>query len=106
MELNEHTKVKVINRPELGSGEVLRVEERHGEYLVDVVFEKDGKRVLETFPRNFLEPVPNLLQRYQKGESDHPLDFFLKQLAYQFPLKTQVASSPIAGLTSSPTKSS
>jgi SNF2 family DNA or RNA helicase len=87
MELKEHTKVKVINRPELGSGEVLRIEERHGEHLVDVVFEKDGKRVLETFPQNLLEPVPNLLQRYHKGESDPPLDFFLKQLAYQFPLE-------------------
>ena len=87
MELKEHTKVKVIYRPELGSGEVLRVEERHGEYLVDVVFEKDGKRLLETFPQNLLEPVPDLLQRFQKGESDDPLDFFLKQLAYQFPLE-------------------
>ena len=76
MELKEHTKVKVIYRPELESGEVLRVEERHGEYLVDVVFEKDGKRILETFPQHLLEPVPNLLQRFQKGESDDPLDFF------------------------------
>ncbi len=87
MELKEHTKVKVNYRPELGSGEVLRVEERHGEYLVDVVFEKDGKRLLETFPQHLLEPVPDLLQRFQKGESDDPLDFFLKQLAYQFPLE-------------------
>jgi len=66
---------------------VLRVEERHGEYLVDVVFEKDGKRLLETFPQHLLEPVPDLLQRFQKGESNDPLDFFLKQLAYQFPLE-------------------
>lgn len=87
MELKEHTQVKVLYRPEIGPGEVLRVQERHGEYLVDVIFERDGKRVLETFPQTLLEPVPNPFERYQKGESDPPLDFFLKQLAYQFPLE-------------------
>lgn len=87
MKLQENAKVRVKYRPDLGSGEVLRIEERHGEYLADVVFEKDGKRFLETFPQALLEPVPSLFQRYLKGESDHPLDFFLKQLAYQFPLE-------------------
>ncbi|OEU80719.1 MAG: hypothetical protein BA872_01190 [Desulfobacterales bacterium C00003060] len=41
--------VKVTYRPELGTGAVLQVAEAHGrKYQVDVVFEKDGKRFLET----------------------------------------------------------
>ena len=51
---------------------------------VDVVFEKDGKRFLETFPKNLLTPVADIFQRYQNNEPDHPTDFFLKQLAYQY----------------------
>lgn len=58
-----------------------------GEYKVDVVFEKDGKRFLETFPQSRLEPVTDIFQRYQNGESDQPIDFFLRQLAYQLPLE-------------------
>ena len=82
-------KTKVINkyRPELGSGEVFKVSEGDGTYKVDVVFEKDGKRILETFPEDFLEPVDDIFQRFEKGGTDNPLDFFLKQLAYQFALE-------------------
>ena len=82
-------KTKVINkyRPELGSGEVFKVSEGDGTYKVDVVFEKDGKRILETFPEDFLELVDDIFQRFEKGVTDNPLDFFLKQLAYQFPLE-------------------
>ena len=88
MEFQKDTKVKVHYRPELGIGEVLQVAESSGgEYLVDVVFEKDGKRLLETFPQRHLEQVADIFERYQKGETDHPVDFFLKQLAYQFPLE-------------------
>jgi len=88
MEIKKDTKVKVPYRPELGTGEVLQVAEApEGEYRVDVVFEKDGKRFLETFPQSRLEPVADIFQRYQKGESDHPIDFFLRQLAYQLPLE-------------------
>lgn len=88
MEIKKDTKVKVPYRPDLGTGVVLQVAEAPGsEYQVDVVFEKDGKRFLETFPRSLLTPVPDIFQRYQNGESDHPLDFFLKQLAYQLPLE-------------------
>ncbi|MCC7203041.1 MAG: DEAD/DEAH box helicase family protein [Nitrospirae bacterium] len=85
--LNKKTKVRNKYRPELGSGEVFRVSEGDGTYKVDVVFEKDGKRILETFPEDFLEPVDDIFQRYEKGISDNPLEFFLKQLAYQFPLE-------------------
>lgn len=88
MELKKDAKVKVPYRPELGIGSVLQVAEGLGGYTqVDVVFEKDGKRFLETFPHNLLVPVADIFQRYQNGESDHPLDFFLKQLAFQLPLE-------------------
>jgi len=88
MEIQKDTKVKVSYRPDLGTGSVLQVAEAPGrEYQVDVVFEKDGKRFLETFPRSLLTPVADIFQRYQNGESDHPLDFFLKQLAFQLPLE-------------------
>jgi SNF2 family DNA or RNA helicase len=88
MEIKKDTKVKVPYRPDLGTGAVLQVAEGPGEeYQVDVVFEKDGKRFLETFPQSRIEPVADIFQRYQNGESDHPIDFFLKQLAYQLPLE-------------------
>jgi SNF2 family DNA or RNA helicase len=88
MMLKEKTKVRVLNRPALGAGEVFKVaEDSKGEYQVDVVFEKDGKRLLETFPQSLLEPVADVFTRFHNGESDHPTDFFLKQLAYQFPLE-------------------
>ncbi len=87
MEIKENTIVTVLYRPELGSGEVFRLKEKNGKYQVDVVFERNGQRILETFPENFLTPVPDIFKRYQNGESDNPVDFFLKQLAYQFPLE-------------------
>ena len=88
MEIKKDTKVKIPYRPDLGTGAVLQVAEGPGEeYQVDVVFEKDGKRFLETFPQSRIEPVADIFQRYQKGESDHPMDFFLKQLSYQLPLE-------------------
>jgi superfamily II DNA or RNA helicase len=87
MKFEEKTKVKVRNRPELGLGEVFGCAEDRGEYKVDVVFEKDGQRILMTFPRESLESVPDIFDRFRLGKSDHPIDFFLKQLAYQFPLE-------------------
>lgn len=88
MEIKKDIKVKVPYRPELGTGAVLQVSEAPGGYTqVDVVFEKDGKRFLETFPHSLLTPVADIFQRYQNGESDHLLDFFLKQLAFQLPLE-------------------
>ena len=88
MEIKKDTKVRVTYRPELGSGAVLQVAEALDGYTqVDVVFEKDGKRFLETFPRSLVTPVADIFQRYQNNESDHPTDFFLKQLAYQLPLE-------------------
>ena len=85
--IKEGKKVKIYSRPELGTGEVFRITERQGKSYADVVFQRDGQRVLETYPENMLEPVADILERYQKGESDQPIDFFLKQLAYQIPLE-------------------
>lgn len=87
MDVSEQTRVRVRYRPDLGAGEVFRVFEKHGEYLADVVFEKEGKRILETIPRDHLEPIPDIFERYKRGDSDNPIDFFLKQLSYQFPLE-------------------
>ena len=88
MQIKKDTKVKVQYRSELGTGTVLQVAEAPGSYTqIDVVFEKNGKRFLETFPKNLLTPVADIFQRYQNNESDHPTDFFLKQLACQLPLE-------------------
>lgn len=87
MPLKEKTRVRNKYRPELGSGEVFRVCEEGGKYIVDVVFEKEGKRILETFPEECLEAIDDIFQKFEKGISDKPIDFFLKQLAYQFPLE-------------------
>jgi len=87
MAVKENSKIRVKYRPELGSGEVIRVCEENGEYKVDVVFEKGGQRILETFPESVIEPVDDIFQKFEKSLSDRPTDFFLKQLAYQFPLE-------------------
>lgn len=85
--IKENTKVIAYARPDLGFGEVLRVMEKEGQYLVDVIFHKDGQRILETIPHDLLSPIPSVFERFEKGESDHPIDFYLKQLAYQIPLE-------------------
>lgn len=87
MIIKENSKVKVKYRPELGAGEVIRISEERGIYKIDVIFEKNGKRILETFPQDILEPVDDIFEKLRKGLSDRPIDFFLKQLAYQFPLE-------------------
>ncbi|MBU4259077.1 MAG: hypothetical protein KKI12_11415 [Proteobacteria bacterium] len=77
MQIKKDTKVRVTYRPELGTGAVLQVAEAPGdEYNVDVIFEKGGKRFLETFPKDLLTPVADIFQRYQNNESDHPDRFF------------------------------
>lgn len=85
MTVKENTKVRVKYRPELGAGEVIRICEDHGEYMIDVAFEQEGKRILETFPESMVEPVDDIFQKFEKGVSDKPSNFFLKQLAYQLP---------------------
>ena len=79
-------KVKAYGFEHLGTGEVLRVQESGEAYQADVAFEcADGRR-LETIPIDRLKRVPDLFERLSKGDLDSPLDYFLKQLAYQLPL--------------------
>ena len=67
MEIKKDTKVKVPYRPELGTGAVFQVAEAPGGYTqVDVVFEKNGKRFLETWPKNRLKPVSDIFQRWKE----------------------------------------
>ncbi len=84
--INIGERVKVYGLEHLGTGEVLRVRESGGIYQVDVVFDYVDGRRLETVSIDKLEPVPDLFQRLSEGDVDSPLDFFLKQLAYQLPL--------------------
>ncbi len=87
MEIKEAKRVKVTARPELGLGEVLRIQESGGQYLADVAFQVGELRVLETYPSAALEPAPDIFERYLKGESDSVTDFCLKQLAHQIPIE-------------------
>jgi superfamily II DNA or RNA helicase len=80
----QHAKLK--GRPDLGAGEVLRVAEAFGTYQADVVFETETGRRLETVPIERLELVADIWERARQGDWDPPLDFLLKQLAFQFPL--------------------
>ena len=84
--INAGEKVKAHGFEHLGTGEVIRLRESGKTYQVDVVFDcVDGRR-LETIPLDRLERVPDLFERISTGDVDSPLDFFLKQLAYQLPL--------------------
>jgi superfamily II DNA or RNA helicase len=85
-DIQVNQRVCVYGRADLGYGEVVRVAESGGHYQADVVFEGPDGRRLETFSFERLQPVPDLWQRLTSGDLDAPLDFLLKQLAYQFPL--------------------
>ncbi len=77
---------RLTGRPDLGVGEVLRVAETYGSHQADVVFETEGSRRLETVPLERLEVVADVWERAQQADWDLPVDFLLKQLAFQFPL--------------------
>lgn len=83
----EGQRVRVTNRQDLGIGEVLRVRELFGIYQADIIFEDHRGRRLESFPIERLELAPDLWQRLSQAQSDVPADFFLKQLAFIFPLQ-------------------
>ena len=78
--------VRVKDRPDLGTGEVLRIREIGPDQQADIAFEGPDGRRLETLPLNRLEPAPDVWERLGRGDFDDPLDFALKQLAFQFPL--------------------
>ncbi|MGQ9572245.1 MAG: DEAD/DEAH box helicase [Dehalococcoidia bacterium] len=84
--INPNDKVFIYDRRDWGVGEVLRVRESGGIYQAEVAFEGPDGRRLETVPVERLRPAPELWERLAAGDVDHPLDFLLKQLAYQLPL--------------------
>src|SRR2546425_8166529 len=84
--IQANQRVYVPGREDLGVGEVLRITASGGIAQADVAFEDDVGRRLETFPVQRLQPAPDLFERLTHGDYDQPLDFLLKQLAYQFPL--------------------
>ncbi len=85
-DIQVNQRVLVYGRADLGYGEVVRVAESGGHYQADVVFEGPDGRRLEAFSVERLQAVPDLWQRLASEDLDAPLDFLLKQLAYQFPL--------------------
>ena len=78
--------VRVKGRPELGTGEVLRLSGANGDERADVAFDSPDGRRLETLPLSRLEAIPDIWDRLAQGDFDEPVDFALKQLAFQFPL--------------------
>lgn len=84
LQVNNYVRIK--GRPDLGTGEVVRLCEDSPEYRADVAFEGPDGRRLETIPLSRLEKVPDLWERLARGDFDDPLNFALKQLAFQFPV--------------------
>lgn len=85
-EIKVNQRVRVYGLEDLGAGEVLRVRESGGVYQADIVFDRVDGRRLETVPLDRLQRAPDLFERLSAGDVDSPLDFLLKQLAYQLPL--------------------
>ena len=64
--INTHVRVK--GRPDLGVGEVLRVNEGGAEYRADVAFESPDGRRLGTLPLSRLERAPDIWERLALGD--------------------------------------
>jgi SNF2 family DNA or RNA helicase len=79
--------VKIKGKYDLGIGEILRVGDVYGVYQADVVFEDKNGRRLESFPVEKIEVVKDPWARIRDMDFDEPLDFLLRQLAYQIPLQ-------------------
>jgi len=86
MVIEQDTLVRIRNRPELGTGQVIRLITEGDQQKADVAFQRNGQRILETFPIEVLEIQEDIFARYAAGKSSRVIDFALKQLAYQFPL--------------------
>ncbi len=78
---------RIQGREDLGVVEVYRVSEAFGVYQADVVWEDVSGRHLQSFPIERLEPAPDLWSRMKSGQVNEPIDFLLKQLAFQIPLQ-------------------
>ncbi len=85
--IQPNSKVRIYGREDLGVGEVLYIRESGGVYQAEVVFEDGNGRRLESVAVDRLEAVPDIWERLAAGKFDAPLDFLLKQLAFQFPLQ-------------------
>lgn len=73
--------VRVRDRPEWGTGEVLKVAQNLGVYQARVLFKTpEGERV-ETVPLEWLEKASDLWQRLASGDFDDPKVYRLKQMA-------------------------
>lgn len=84
--LKPNQRVYVYGREDLGVGEVLRVCESGETYQADVAFDHSEGRRLHTFPLERLQPARDPWQRIMASDVDSPLDFLLKQLAFQLHL--------------------
>lgn len=74
--------VRVRNRPEWGTGEVLKVAQNLGVYQARVLFKtSDGERV-ETVPIEWLEKASDLWERFASSDFDDPKVYRLKQMAF------------------------
>ena len=77
--------MRVRNRPEWGTGEVLKVAQNLGVYQARVLFKSpEGERV-ETVPLEWLEKASDLWQRFTSGDFDDSKAYRLKQMAPQSP---------------------
>jgi len=63
------------------------MQEIGGAHQADVLFDRAGGRYIETVLVERLRPARDLWDRLEARDFDPPLDFLLKQLAYQFPLQ-------------------
>lgn len=82
-------RVRVQGRDDLGIVEIYRVSELYGIYQADIMYEDSNGRHLQSFPIERLEPAPDLWQRILHNDLDSPIDFLLKQLAFQLPLQNK-----------------
>lgn len=83
IDINTNEHVSVPSRPELGTGEVLRIADVAGIYQADVVFDTTDGRKLETIPLELLAKSGDLWDRLKDGDFDDLNDYSLKQMAFE-----------------------
>ena len=81
--INTNDRVTVASRPDLGTGEVLRIAEIAGIYQADVVFDTTEGRKLETIPVELLAKTGDLWDRLRNADFDVLDDYALKQMAFE-----------------------
>jgi hypothetical protein len=96
-EVQVNNYVRVKGRPDLGTGEVVRICEDSPDYRADVAFEGPNGRRLETIPVSRLEKVLDLWERLAHGDFDDPVDYALKQLVPEFRVRADTALARAEG---------